>query len=112
SQHVFVADSDPEAKKIGESAYQVWSEHLAHLTRKHGKPDLLNVSPASPAAVTRLVAGSPETVARELAAIVRESGINYLLLVFSFGDLAPERAMRSMDLFVSRVMPALRLARK
>jgi alkanesulfonate monooxygenase SsuD/methylene tetrahydromethanopterin reductase-like flavin-dependent oxidoreductase (luciferase family) len=112
SQHVFVADSDAEAKRIGESAYQVWSGHLTHLTRKHGKPDLLNVSPQSPAAVTRLVAGSPAAVTRELADIVRESGINYLLLVFSFGDLSPDRAMRSMDLFAGQVMPALRLARK
>jgi alkanesulfonate monooxygenase SsuD/methylene tetrahydromethanopterin reductase-like flavin-dependent oxidoreductase (luciferase family) len=108
SQHVFVADSDAEAKKTGEAAYQVWSEHLTHLTRKHGKADLLNVNPQSPAAVTRLVAGSPVNVTRELAQIVRESGINYLLLVFSFGDLAPERAMRSMELFVAQVMPALR----
>jgi alkanesulfonate monooxygenase SsuD/methylene tetrahydromethanopterin reductase-like flavin-dependent oxidoreductase (luciferase family) len=111
SQHVFVAESDADAKRIGEAAYQVWSEHLTHLTRKHGKPDLLNVSPTSPAAVTRLVAGSPETVKRELAQIVREAGINYLMLVFSFGDLAPERAMRSLNLFVGQVMPVLRLAR-
>jgi alkanesulfonate monooxygenase SsuD/methylene tetrahydromethanopterin reductase-like flavin-dependent oxidoreductase (luciferase family) len=112
SQHVFVAESDADARKIGDAAYKVWSEHLTHLTRKHGKPDLLNVSPASPAAVTRLVAGSPAAVTQELSGIVRESGINYLLLVFSFGDLAPERAMRSMDLFVREVMPALRLAGK
>jgi alkanesulfonate monooxygenase SsuD/methylene tetrahydromethanopterin reductase-like flavin-dependent oxidoreductase (luciferase family) len=110
SQHVFVAEDDAEAKRTGEAAYRVWSEHLTHLTRKHGKPDLLNVSPQSAAAVTRLVAGSPSTVARELAEVVRESRINYLLLVFSFGDLAPERAMRSMELFVGEVMPALRLA--
>ena len=90
----------------------MWSEHLTHLTRKHGKPDLLNVSPTSAAAVTRLVAGSPAAVTRELAQVVRESGINYLLLVFSFGDLAPEQAMRSMGLFVAEVMPALRLAQK
>ena len=108
SQHVFVADSDAEAQARGEAAYAVWSEHLTHLTRKHGQPSLLNVNPASPAAVTRLVAGAPATVARELSQIVRESGINYLLLVFSFGDLAPERAMRSVDLFVAEVMPALR----
>ena len=111
SQHVFVAESDAEAKRVGEAAYLVWSEHLTHLTRKHGQPSLLNVSPTSPAAVTRLVAGSPATVTGELAQIVREAGINYLLLVFSFGDLSPERAMRSMDLFVHDVMPALRLAR-
>jgi alkanesulfonate monooxygenase SsuD/methylene tetrahydromethanopterin reductase-like flavin-dependent oxidoreductase (luciferase family) len=112
SQHVFVAKSDAEAKAVGEAAYQVWSEHLTHLTRRHGKPDLLNVSPTSPAAVTRLVAGSPSTVTRELEKIVREGGINYLLLVFSFGDLAHDRAMGSMDLFVREVMPALRLAAK
>jgi alkanesulfonate monooxygenase SsuD/methylene tetrahydromethanopterin reductase-like flavin-dependent oxidoreductase (luciferase family) len=111
SQHVFVADSDAEAQRVGEAAYAVWSEHLTHLTRKHGKPDLLNVSPQSPAAVTRLVAGAPATVTRELSQIVRESGINYLMLVFSFGDLAPERAMRSMELFVAEVMPALRSKR-
>ena len=105
---MFVAETDAEAMQAGEAAYQVWSEHLTHLTRKHGKPDLLNVNPQSPAAVTRLVAGSPKTVTRELQAIVRESGINYLLLVFSFGNIAPERAMRSMDLFVAQVMPALR----
>jgi len=108
SQHVFVAGSDAEAKRTGEAAYQVWSEHLTHLTRKHGQPSLLNVNPQSAAAVTRLVAGSPATVTRELAQVVRESGINYLLLVFSFGDLAPGRAMRSMELFVTEVMPALR----
>ena len=108
SQHVFVAENDAEAKKIGEDAYRVWSEHLTHLTRKHGRPDLLNVNPQSAAAVTRLVAGSPASVSQELKAVVRESGINYLLLVFSFGDLAPQRAMRSIELFVSQVVPALR----
>ena len=108
SQHVFIADSDAEAERTGGAAYKVWSDHLTYLTRKRGQPDLLNVNPASPAAVARLVTGSPKTVLRELTGVVRESGINYLLLVFSFGDLAPEAAMRSMDLFVREVMPALR----
>lgn len=39
-----------------------------------------------------------------------DSGTNHLLMVFSFGDLALERAMRSMQLFVREVMPALRSA--
>jgi len=108
SQHVFIAESDAEAARTGGAAYKVWSDHLTHLTRKLGQPDLLNVSPTSAAAVTRLVTGSPATVTRELAEVARESGINYLMLVFSFGDLAPERVMRSMDLFVREVMPALR----
>ena len=108
SQHVYVAGSDAEAAEEGGAAYQVWSDHLTHLTRRHGKPDLLNVSPTSPAAVARLVAGAPSTVAEQLREIVRTAGINYLLLVFSFGDMRPDRAMRSMNLFVREVMPALR----
>jgi alkanesulfonate monooxygenase SsuD/methylene tetrahydromethanopterin reductase-like flavin-dependent oxidoreductase (luciferase family) len=108
SQHVFIADTDAEAQRTGAAAYKAWSDHLTHLTRKHGRPDLLNVNPTSAAAVTRLVAGAPKTVTQELAQVVRESGINYLLLVFSFGDLQPELAMRSMDLFVREVMPVLR----
>ena len=32
---------------------------------------------------------------------------NYLLCIFSFGDLAPEHAMRSLELFASEVMPRL-----
>jgi len=108
SQHVFVADTDAEAEKTGLASYKVWADHLTHLTRKHAKPDLLNVNPTSAAAITRLVAGAPKTVAQELAEVVRESGINYLLLVFSFGDLRPGQAMRSMELFVRDVMPDLR----
>jgi len=33
---------------------------------------------------------------------------NYLLCIFSFGDLAPEDAMRSIELFTREVMPKLR----
>jgi alkanesulfonate monooxygenase SsuD/methylene tetrahydromethanopterin reductase-like flavin-dependent oxidoreductase (luciferase family) len=108
SQHVYVGDSDARALDEGSAAYRVWSDHLTHLTRRHGKPALLDVAPTSPAAVARLVAGAPDTVAQQLREIVRTSGINYLLLVFSFGDLRPEQAMRSMNLFVREVMPALR----
>jgi len=108
SQHVYVARSDAQAQEEGAAAYRVWSEHLTHLTRRHGKPALLDVAPSSPAAVARLVAGSPDSVVQQLREIVRTAGINYLLMVFSFGDLRPEKAMRSMDLFVREVMPALR----
>jgi alkanesulfonate monooxygenase SsuD/methylene tetrahydromethanopterin reductase-like flavin-dependent oxidoreductase (luciferase family) len=108
SQHVYIADTQAEAEKTGLAAYKVWAEHIAHLTRKHGKPHLLNVDPTSPDAVTRLVTGTPESVTQQLKEVIKEAGINYLLLVFSFGSLRPEEAMRSMDLFISRVMPALR----
>ena len=60
--------------------------------------------------MTPFVAGSPKTVADRLADVVTRTNINYLLCVFSFGDLAPEAAMRSMDLFAKEVMPKVRAA--
>ena len=110
-QHVLVAETDAEAMAAGLPAFRAWADHIHYLTRQRGLPDLMrNMDPASPDAVQRLVAGAPTTVAEQLAEIVRDSGTNYLLLVFSFGDLAHERAMRSMQLFVREVMPALRPA--
>jgi alkanesulfonate monooxygenase SsuD/methylene tetrahydromethanopterin reductase-like flavin-dependent oxidoreductase (luciferase family) len=110
SQHVYVAGSDAEAMERGLAAYKVWASRIVYLTRKHGKADLLNVDPTAPDAVARFVGGTPATVLAQLTEIVRESRINYLMPVFSFGDLRPEEAMRSMDLFVREVMPGLRAA--
>jgi alkanesulfonate monooxygenase SsuD/methylene tetrahydromethanopterin reductase-like flavin-dependent oxidoreductase (luciferase family) len=108
TQHVYIADTEAEAMSVGQAAYKVWAAHINHLPRKHGKPDILNVDPDSPNPVARFVGGTPAAVTQQLAEIVREARINYLLLVFSFGDLRPEQAMRSMELFVTDVMPALR----
>ena len=36
------------------------------------------------------------------------TGANYLLCIFSFGGLAPQTALRSLELFASEVMPKLR----
>ncbi len=108
SQHVYIAETEAEAMQTGLAAYKTWADHIAYLTRKHGKPDLLNVDPTSPAAAARFVGGTPASVTRQLREIVREAGINYLLLVFSFGDLRPDEAMNSMALFVREVMPELR----
>jgi alkanesulfonate monooxygenase SsuD/methylene tetrahydromethanopterin reductase-like flavin-dependent oxidoreductase (luciferase family) len=110
SQHVFIADTEAEAMNVGLPAYKAWAERIVYLTRKHGKPALLNVDPTAKDAVSRLVAGTPKTVTEQLIEIVRDSRLNYLLLVFSFGTLKPGQAMRSMDLFVREVMPAVKAA--
>jgi hypothetical protein len=40
--------------------------------------------------------------------MLRLTTANYLLCIFSFGDLAPEHAMRSLELFAAEVMPNLK----
>jgi hypothetical protein len=37
-----------------------------------------------------------------------ESGANYLVGQFAFGDLSLAETLRSLELFTQRVMPALR----
>ena len=56
----------------------------------------------------RAIAGSPQTVLRELQAQVDESGANYVLCRMAFGDLTFEESRRSAELFAEHVMPRLR----
>ena len=56
------------------------------------------------------IAGSPETVRAFLAAQIEDSGANYVVGQFCFGDLALDEMLRSVELFAAQVMPALRTA--
>ena len=56
------------------------------------------------------VAGSPETVRKFLAAQVEDSKANYIVGQFCFGDLTLEDMLRSVELFATKVKPALQAA--
>jgi alkanesulfonate monooxygenase SsuD/methylene tetrahydromethanopterin reductase-like flavin-dependent oxidoreductase (luciferase family) len=51
--------------------------------------------------------GSPSTVRTKLSAAVKEAGVNYLMLRFAFGDMAPQEALHSLELFATEVRPSL-----
>jgi alkanesulfonate monooxygenase SsuD/methylene tetrahydromethanopterin reductase-like flavin-dependent oxidoreductase (luciferase family) len=107
TQHLVIAESGAEAEKLGLEAYGKWASHIHHLTRQRGLPDVHKNDPYAEDSAHRLIAGSPQTVIERLQESVRVSGINYLLCVFSFGDLAPGHALRSLELFARDVMPAI-----
>jgi alkanesulfonate monooxygenase SsuD/methylene tetrahydromethanopterin reductase-like flavin-dependent oxidoreductase (luciferase family) len=107
TQHLVIADTDAEAEKLGLKAYETWAAHLHHLTRKLGRPDVHKTTPYDQDSAQRLIAGSPRTALQKLQEMLRMTGANYLLCVFSFGDLAAEDAMRSLELFTSEVKPRL-----
>lgn len=52
--------------------------------------------------------GSPETVARRLSAYVTELGIGTVLALLQFGSLPRDLTERSMRLFATEVVPAVR----
>jgi alkanesulfonate monooxygenase SsuD/methylene tetrahydromethanopterin reductase-like flavin-dependent oxidoreductase (luciferase family) len=109
TQHLVIADTDAEAEKLGLAAYKAWDAHIHHLTRKLGRPDVHKTTPYGADSAQPLIAGSPRTVLEKLQEMLRLTGANYLLCIFSFGDLGPEEAMRSLELFVGEVKPHLRL---
>jgi alkanesulfonate monooxygenase SsuD/methylene tetrahydromethanopterin reductase-like flavin-dependent oxidoreductase (luciferase family) len=107
TQHLVIADTDAEAEKLGLKAYETWASHIHHLTRKIGRPDVHKTTPFDADSSQRLIAGSPKSVLPQLEEMLKATGANYLLGIFSFGDLPPEHAMRSIELFSSEILPKL-----
>jgi alkanesulfonate monooxygenase SsuD/methylene tetrahydromethanopterin reductase-like flavin-dependent oxidoreductase (luciferase family) len=108
TQHLVIAESADEARRLGEAAHRTWNAHIHHLTSKLGRPPVHNTEAYSPDSAHPLITGTPQDVAEKLAKMIGVTGINYLLCVFSFGDLAPEHAMRSLELFGEEILPRLR----
>jgi alkanesulfonate monooxygenase SsuD/methylene tetrahydromethanopterin reductase-like flavin-dependent oxidoreductase (luciferase family) len=110
ARFIVVAASDDEALQLARRAYPKWQQSLTHLPRVFGYATR-NPRPAEFDAIRnggRGIAGSPVMVAAELAAQLKESGANYCVGQFAFGDLSHAEALRSIELFGREVMPQLR----
>ena len=108
TQHLVIAERADEAKRLGEEAHRVWNSHIHHLTRKAGRPDVHNTEAHSADSAHPLMTGTPGEVVEQLCEFIRLTGLNYLLCVFSFGDLAPQHALRSLELFAAEVRAKLK----
>jgi alkanesulfonate monooxygenase SsuD/methylene tetrahydromethanopterin reductase-like flavin-dependent oxidoreductase (luciferase family) len=110
ARHVVIADSDREAMKLARRAYARWFESFIFLWRLHGATPPFTTYTEDFDAVLKngqAIVGSPDTVREMIASQASEAGLNYFLLRFAFGDLTLEESMRSVELFASRVQPAL-----
>jgi alkanesulfonate monooxygenase SsuD/methylene tetrahydromethanopterin reductase-like flavin-dependent oxidoreductase (luciferase family) len=110
---IVVAATDQEAMGLARRAYLRWHASFTHLFRLHGRSQ----AHPRPADFDTLmergqgVAGSPATVTEFLRAQLDETGCNYVVGQFAFGDLSLPDALRSIALFAGEVMPALRQER-
>lgn len=107
TQHLVIADTDAEAQTLGLKAYETWAGHMHHLTRKLHRHDVHKTTPYDKDSAQPLIAGSPRTALQQLEEMLRLTGANYLLCIFSFGELPPDQALRSVELFAAEVMPSL-----
>jgi alkanesulfonate monooxygenase SsuD/methylene tetrahydromethanopterin reductase-like flavin-dependent oxidoreductase (luciferase family) len=107
---IVVAPTDAEGVAIARRAYPAWEASFSHLRNLLGRT---GTHPRPPTydeleKVGQGIAGSPATVTKFLREQLLYTGSNYLVGQFAFGDLRMDETLRSLDLFVREVMPALR----
>lgn len=109
---VVVAETDAEAVALSRRAYRRWHESFTRLSSR-AKLNLVHPRPPSYdeiAADGRAIAGSPATVLAYARRQIADTGANYFVGQFAFGDLTEAETLRSIELFAGRVMPELRSA--
>jgi alkanesulfonate monooxygenase SsuD/methylene tetrahydromethanopterin reductase-like flavin-dependent oxidoreductase (luciferase family) len=104
TRFVYVADNDKHAKERGDFGSLKFYESLVYLWRK------INVTAMSLEEVMRsaeatLITGTPATVRARIEQEIEESGCNYYVPRFAYGNLTHEESVRSLELFTSEVMP-------
>ncbi len=112
---IVVADSDAKAMAIARRAYLRWRASFTYLFEMNG------AMPDSPLRVEsfdelisqgQAIAGSSETVRAFLSAQIEDTGVNYVVGQFCFGDLKLDEMLYSVESFAAQVMPALQIAFK
>jgi alkanesulfonate monooxygenase SsuD/methylene tetrahydromethanopterin reductase-like flavin-dependent oxidoreductase (luciferase family) len=111
NRHMVIAETDREAMEIGRRAYRRWFANFSSLwrRRKVTLPKNIAYSEEFDGIVKsgQAIAGSPQTVREAIARQVEQSGVNYLLARFAFGDLSLQESLQSAELFAQAVMPGL-----
>jgi alkanesulfonate monooxygenase SsuD/methylene tetrahydromethanopterin reductase-like flavin-dependent oxidoreductase (luciferase family) len=109
---IVVGETDAQALSLARRAYPVWHHSFTYLFRLRNHPQN-HPRPADFDALMERgqgIAGSPATVTDFLTRQLAETQCNYVVGQFAFGDLTRQECLRSIGLFVSEVMPALRLS--
>jgi len=107
---IVVAETDTDALALARRAYPKWHDAFTFLPRLH-KIVQQHPRPADWDTLTgrgQGFAGSPASVTAWLRDQLQETGTNYVVGQFAFGDLTPEEFTHSVELFAMHVMPALR----
>ena len=100
-----VAETDAEAREQLWPAYQVMRNRIG---AERGWAPTSRAEFDREVAVGSLYVGSPETVARKIAATVRALGVSRFDLKYSAGTLGHELMLKSIELYGREVIPRVR----
>lgn len=107
---VVVAETEREALDIARRAHKRWHQSFFTLWEKHGTQPMNAFYPDNFDEAQQRgfgIAGTPGLVRDTLQRQLRESGVNYLVCRFAFGDMTLPEARRSVELFARSVMQEL-----
>jgi alkanesulfonate monooxygenase SsuD/methylene tetrahydromethanopterin reductase-like flavin-dependent oxidoreductase (luciferase family) len=109
ARFIVVAETDDEALRLARRAYARWYANFTSLYRRFNQAPLHERLPNFDDIRHggRGVAGSPATVTEMLQAQAAEAGIDYVVGQFAFGDMSLAESQHSIELFATKVMPAL-----
>jgi alkanesulfonate monooxygenase SsuD/methylene tetrahydromethanopterin reductase-like flavin-dependent oxidoreductase (luciferase family) len=104
TRHIYVGESDEQAERRGLFGLRGFYDKLVYLWRKYdvSNPSLTEATHRN---TETLIAGTPTTVREKIEQQVEESGANYFVARFAYGDLTHEESVRSLELFTREVMP-------
>jgi len=103
--HGYVADTDQQARD------ELWPHHKRMRDRigaERGWPPVERAAFDQEADAGSLYVGSPDTVARRIAATARTLGLARFDMKYSSGTLPHEKLMRSIALYGEKVIPLVR----
>jgi probable LLM family oxidoreductase len=101
----YVADSDARAR---EELYPDYKRMRDRIGAERGWPPMRADEFAQEIEHGSLYVGSPETVARKIAATVKALGVRRFDLKYSAGTLSHEKLMRGIELYGREVIPRVR----
>lgn len=104
ARNVYVAESDREAEERGKFGSEGFYKSLSHLWRKFNVSHM-SLDEVNRASASTLIAGTPQTVRARIEQELQQSGANYMIVRFAYGDLTHEESARSLQLFSNEVMP-------
>ncbi len=108
ARHLYLAETDELARKEGQEAYTAWFEKYAYLWAKYDPRPPPKIEDVLIRDAGRIITGSSQTMREEIARQLEVTGANYFITRFAYGNLTYEQSARSLELFVSEVMPHFR----
>ncbi|HLI27709.1 MAG TPA: LLM class flavin-dependent oxidoreductase [Chloroflexota bacterium] len=110
ARKVYVAETDAAAQHVAAAALDRFRANFTYLHERHGVHTFTERLGDFAACLERgtLFAGAPATVAARISAFLAGTGGNYFAGCFAWGDLTDDQVLRSLHLFTTEVIPAVR----